>query len=50
MFSKNTHIRFIFGHFTVYTYQTSDFFWQKNPRIFISTQEIISEMKLLDLL
>ena len=29
--SRNAHITFIFGHFTVYAYQTSDFFSKKNP-------------------
>ena len=29
--SRNAHITFIFGHFTVYAYQTSDFFLQKKP-------------------
>ena len=41
---------FIFRHFTVYAYQTLDIFMQKTPWIFISTQETISGMKLLDLL
>ena len=34
MFSKghiNTHITFIFGHFTAYAYQTLDFCCKKNP-------------------
>ena len=47
--SRNTDITFIFGHFTVYAYWTLDFFCKKNPWIFISTQETISEMKLLDI-
>ena len=29
--SHNAHIMFIFGHFTVYAYRTSDIFLQKNP-------------------
>ena len=29
--SCNTHITFIFRHFTVYAYQTLDIFSQKNP-------------------
>ena len=29
--SCNTHITFIFGHFTVYAYQTSDIVLQKEP-------------------
>ena len=29
--SRNAHITFIFGHFTVYAYQNSDFFLQKKP-------------------
>ena len=48
--SHNAHIMFIFGHFTVYAYRTSKFFCKKNPWIFISRQETISGMKLLDLL
>ena len=54
MFSKghvNAHITFIFGHFTVYAYQTSKFFCKKKTlEFFISRQETISGMKLLDLL
>ena len=48
--SRNTHITFIFGHFTVYAYRTLDIFLQNNPWIFISRQETISGVKLLDLL
>ena len=29
--SCNAHITFIFGHFTVYAYQTLEFFGKKNP-------------------
>ena len=29
--SCNAHIMFIFGHFTVYAYRTSDFFFAKKP-------------------
>ena len=29
--SRNAHITFIFGHFTVYAYRTSEFFLQKKP-------------------
>ena len=50
--SRNAHITFIFGHFEVYAFWTSDLgnFLQKNHCIFISRQETISGMKLLDLL
>ena len=46
--SCNAHIMFIFGHFTVYAYRTSDIFCKKTLEIFISRQETISRMKLLD--
>ena len=29
--SRNAHIKFIFGHFTVYAYGTLDFFFSKKP-------------------
>ena len=29
--SHNAHIKFIFGHFTVYAYQTLDSFCKKKP-------------------
>ena len=51
--SCNAHMMFIFGYFTVYAYQTSDIFLQKKNLeflFFISRQETISGMKLLDLL